>query len=134
MLLPNFRDDLLHDGNSDLAKDVFAYQGFEALEVVRLHLIFLVLVEEVHLEGIQALRFMGADLARVNSAYLDDDTVGAFSPAFVHMSLGEPHGPEGLLAAWALLVGRGIALWVLLSLFPEIVFALFSALRDIRIY
>ena len=50
MLPPFVLDDLLHDGPSDPEKRAFANQGFPALQVDLLHLILLVLEEEVLLE------------------------------------------------------------------------------------
>ena len=38
------------------------------------------------------------------------------------MLIGELNGLERPLAFWALLVGRGILLWVLLTLLPQVLF------------
>ena len=50
MLPPIILDDLVHDGVTESAKELGAEQFFPALQVGHLHLIFLMLVEEVLLE------------------------------------------------------------------------------------
>ena len=78
MLPPLVHDNLVHDDTSDLAKRGGADQGFKSLEVSLLHLIFLVFVEEVHLELSQVVHHSGADLTGVDTTPLDQYTVGTF--------------------------------------------------------
>ena len=95
-----------------------AEEGLEALEVGRLDLVLVMPVEDMLLELDDGLQLLRADLAWVDAADLDEDAVGTLTPALFQMMLGVPLRPEALLAAWALLVGIGVLLRLILPLLP----------------
>jgi hypothetical protein len=95
-----------------------AEEGLEALEVGRLDLVLMMPVEDVLLEQVAGLLHLVADLAWVDAADLGDNVLGTLTPAPFQMPLGLPLRPEALLAAWALLVGIGVLLRLILPLLP----------------
>ena len=59
-------------------------------------------LKNVSLELLLLLEFLGADLARIASIYLDLDVFGTLFPTISHMRLGVSFILELLLAAWTL--------------------------------
>ena len=94
-----------------------------------LHLIFVVLVEDMPLKLIQCLICIGAHLARVEFANLDPHVLGTFKSTGSDMLLGLPLVFERLLAARALIVTCSILLWIVLSLLSEVLFKNLRARR-----
>ena len=134
MLLPLALRDLLHDGTSQSSKQLEANQFFQSLKIGLLHLIFVVLVEDMPLELIQCLICIAAHLARVVFADLDPHVLSTFKSTAFDVLLGIPLSLKRLLTAWALHVIRSIFVRMVHSLLPECLFTSSSVLRLLGVH